>query len=176
MELVETDKIDIDYIKELIYSIDMRDPQSADICIRNIKNLINKSQSDSLNMVEKKELILKFLDKVRIDARKNRGKIYKREDIEAMFRDFVEEHKIKAMMDTSDKLYAESGVDIGSDTIEKAVKKLEVTGKIDKADIRSEVNKACEKSDSKVGLKRREAYILQLVKEINSIEEAHDVI
>ena len=66
MELVEQDKIDLDYIKNLINNIDLSNFEALEKSVKEITKLVDKSNSETLR--DKKDLIKEFLNKLVMES------------------------------------------------------------------------------------------------------------
>ena len=122
MELVESDKIDLDYINKLISEIDISTVESTEVSANGIKNVLEKSTNEVV--VYKKELINEFLDKLVADRKKPEYNID--ESIQSKFRKFVQNKKSNELRKCS--------LDYGLEEqyIDEFITKKEVINKVDK--------------------------------------------
>ena len=129
MELVETDKIDLDYIRQLISNIDTSTVESTEVYAKNIKDVLDKSTNDAL--IYKKDIIKRFLDKLIMDRKS--GAVASNVNIEAEFRKFVQGERLREIKEQS----LESGID--KDYIENVLVINEAIGKINKAQVEDKI-------------------------------------
>ena len=120
MELVESDRIDLDYINKLISNIDTSTVEAVEVYVKNIKEVLDKSTSDTL--VYKKEIIRKFLDRLILKVRQEG--VSNVQNIQSEFRKFVQEEKERLIKQQS----KECGLDKGD--IAAALDYNEITGKL----------------------------------------------
>lgn len=141
MELIESDRIDLDYINKLISNIDTSTVESVEVYVKNIKEVLDKSTSDTL--VYKKEIIKKFLDRLIVKA--HQEGISSVKNVQSEFRKFVQNEKEKAIKKQS----KECGLDKG--VITEALEYNEITGKM------PDVSKQITEATPKFGFKQRKS-------------------
>lgn len=130
MELVEEDKIDLDYIKNLINNIDLSSFESLQQSANEIIKVMEKSNSDSL--VYKKDLIKKFLNKLILDSKESLV-VSDEQELIAYFRHWV----IQTKQDEIEEKASELNMSV--DEVDTEVLKQSVTGKVDEASISDKV-------------------------------------
>ena len=140
MELVENDKIDIDYIRKLIENVDISTVESTEIAVKNIKDIVDKATNNSI--VLKRDLIKKFLDKLVME--KKQGRVDNKADINSLFRKFVQDEKNKEIKRAS----LDSGVT--KETIVDLIDDYNITGKVG-----SNVREIVRESNPNIGFKKR---------------------
>lgn len=149
MELIEEDKIDLDYIKQLIENVDISTLEATEVSARNIRDLLERSSSDSV--VSKKELINRFLDRLVMEKKAN--KVSSKADINSLFRNFVETEKQKEVKELS----LEAGID--KETIHELIDDYNITGKV----VSSEIRTAVREGNKNLGFKKR-ASVVETIK------------
>lgn len=143
MELVESDRIDIEYIRNLIANIDISSDESFAVSINGLREVLDKSTSDTV--IYKKELIKKFLDK--LVEKKRAGQISPSTNIESEFRGFVESEKRKDIKEQS----MDSG--LTPEYLEQTIIQSEVIGKINKESL----GKSIKEKNENLGFRKRRA-------------------
>lgn len=134
MELVEEDKIDLDYIRRLITNVDLSSHEALKDSVRSIKEAMDKSTSDSVRL--KKELIKKFLDKLILDSNEMTPEQIKELDIVSYFRIWLVEAKEEEIEEQAQK------TNVDTDKITKELIKYDITNKVDEANINNIVRSA----------------------------------
>lgn len=134
MELVEEDKIDLDYIRRLITNVDLSSHEALRDSVRSIKEVMDKSTSDSVRL--KKELINKFLDKLVLDSNEMTPEQIKELDIVSYFRIWLVEAKEEEIEEQAQK------TNVDTDKITKELIKYDITNKVDEANINNIVRSA----------------------------------
>lgn len=126
MELIETDKINAEYIKNLINNLDTSSKEGITKGINKINNLIEKSNNDSIRL--KKDIIKRFLEELAVTYES--GIVKNAEDIEREFRRYVHNEKHKELKEIAN----ESNISV--DKIKEQVESFEIAEKLDKGAIR----------------------------------------
>lgn len=130
MELVEQDKIDLDYIKRLITNIDLSSFESIEHSANEIKKIVDKSNSDTLK--NKKDLIKKFLDTLILES-KNGSTLKDSTELVVHFKQFVQREQI------NDKVDMAGRTNISADELDEELLAFSVTNKVNKARIDSKI-------------------------------------
>jgi type I restriction enzyme R subunit len=158
MELVETDKIDLDYIHNLIVNIDWTSEQTVKDSCKQIKKLVEKSESDSLHERRKKDLINNFLENMILE-RQSSNVMKSITDIDEAFRKYIESEKRRDIYRTSE----EYGID--NKELEELIQYQEVTNKKITKNLNEALNKTKNKTfrEKKSMIKRLEADIKKII-------------
>ena len=160
MELVEQDKIDIEYIKQLIENIEITSVTETESFAKNIKDLVNKSTND--NIINKKDIIIRFLDKLVMEHKE--GQIDNHTDITAHFRKFVEDERkaeIKALsLDTG----------LSKEELQSEIDTYTIVGKVDGSSIREKVTA----NNPRLGLIKRKSFVKQIKEFIPNVLKRFD--
>lgn len=128
MELVEQDKIDLDYIKRLITNIDLSTHESIKHSANEIKKILEKSNSDTLKY--KKDIIKKFLDTLILESKAGLLKEIKdSDDLVTHFKKFVMREQIEEKL----KVAEETNVD--AEVLDKELLVHSITNKTNTANI-----------------------------------------
>lgn len=131
MELIESDKINVEYIKNLINNIDTSSKEGVVRSIERINTIIDKTNSDSIR--NKKDIIKKFLEELEVTYES--GIVKNASDIEREFRGYVYREKHRELKELAD----ESNIDVNK--IKEQMDSYEIVDKIDSRDIRELVRK-----------------------------------
>lgn len=121
IELMQTDKINVSYILNLLRNIDFSTEEKIKKDVEKIKRLLDKTDNENLRL--KSELIKEFLDKVVPKATKD-------DSIDELFNDFLEQKRVE------DILYLSNDVEVKEDTVKEFISEYEYSGKIDSAKIK----------------------------------------
>ncbi|WP_196048584.1 type I restriction endonuclease subunit R [Clostridium saudiense] len=125
IELMAVDKINVDYIMNLIRDIDFSDEEKRKADIEKIKRLLDSADNENLRL--KADLIRAFLDEVVPKANKDSS-------MDELFNEFVEEKRVYEITE-----FAES-VDIIKETMKDYITEYEYSGIIDSAEIKDSIN------------------------------------
>lgn len=125
IELMAVDKINVDYIMNLIRDIDFSDEEKRKADIEKIKRLLESADNENLRL--KADLIRAFLDEVVPKANKASS-------MDDLFNEFVEEKRVYEITE-----FAES-VDIVKETMKDYITEYEYSGIIDSAEIKDSIN------------------------------------
>lgn len=125
IELMAVDKINVDYIMNLIRDIDFSDEEKRKADIEKIKRLLDSADNENLRL--KADLIRAFLDEVVPKANKDSS-------MDDLFNEFVEEKRVYEITE-----FAES-VDIVRETMKDYITEYEYSGIIDSANIKDSIN------------------------------------
>lgn len=124
IELIQTDKINVNYIMNLIRNIDLDDDKKREADIEKIKKLLDSADNESLRL--KSELIKAFLIDVVPKAQKN-------DNIDDLFNNFLEEKRIDEIT------YFSEEVEIEREVVKEYISEYEYSGVIDSARIKDAV-------------------------------------
>lgn len=124
IELIQTDKINVNYIMNLIRNIDLDDDKKREADIEKIKKLLDSADNESLRL--KSELIKAFLIEVVPKAQKN-------DNIDDLFNNFLEEKRVYEIT------YFSEEVEIEREVVKEYITEYEYSGVIDSAEIKDAV-------------------------------------
>lgn len=124
IELMQTDKINVNYIMNLIRDIDFDNEDKRKADIEKIKKLLDSADNDNLRL--KADLIRAFLDEV---VPKAEGK----ESMDELFNNFVEEKRVYEITEFA------KDIDIERETVKEYITEYEYSGTIDSAQIKDNV-------------------------------------
>lgn len=125
IELMAVDKINVDYIMNLIRDIDFSDEEKRKADIEKIKRLLDSADNENLRL--KADLIRAFLDEVVPKANKDSS-------MDELFNEFVEEKRVYEITE-----FAEN-IDIVKETMKDYITEYEYSGIIDSAKIKDSIN------------------------------------
>ena len=125
IELMAIDKINVDYIMNLIRDIDFSDEEKRKADIEKIKRLLDSADNENLRL--KADLIRAFLDEVVPKANKNSS-------LDDLFNEFIEEKRVYEITE-----FAEN-IDIVKETMKDYITEYEYSGIIDSAKIKDSIN------------------------------------
>ena len=125
IELMAIDKINVDYIMNLIRDIDFSDEEKRKADIEKIKRLLDSADNENLRL--KADLIRAFLDEVVPKANKNSS-------MDDLFNEFIEEKRVYEITE-----FAEN-IDIVKETMKDYITEYEYSGIIDSAKIKDSIN------------------------------------
>ena len=126
LELMYTDKINVDYIMNLIRNIDMSNTAQKE---KDIKDILKKLESvDNKDLRLKSDLIREFLNTIMPDLSEN-------DSIEENYYNFLDEQRRKAIEDEAKKY----GIDI--DLLNDIVSEYEYSGVLDTGIIKEQIDK-----------------------------------
>ena len=125
IELMAVDKINVDYIMNLIRDIDFSDEEKRKADIEKIKRLLDSADNENLRL--KADLIRAFLDEVVPKANKNSS-------MDDLFNEFIEEKRVYEITE-----FAEN-IDIVKETMKDYITEYEYSGIIDSAKIKDSIN------------------------------------
>lgn len=124
IELMQTDKINVNYIMNLIRDIDFDNEDKRKADIEKIKKLLDSADNDNLRL--KADLIRAFLDEV---VPKAEGK----DSIDELFNNFVEEKRVYEITEFANE------VDIEREIVKEYITEYEYSGAIDSAQIKDNI-------------------------------------
>lgn len=125
IELIQTDKINVSYIMNLIRDIDFSDEEKKNTDIEKIKRLLDSADNENLRL--KTELIRAFLEEVVPKADKNSS-------VDDLLNDFIEEKRVYEITEFA------NGVDIARETVKEYITEYEYSGVIDSAEIKDAIS------------------------------------
>lgn len=125
IELMQTDKINVNYILNLIRTIDFDTKEKTKKDIEKIKRLLDNADNENLRL--KSELIREFLDKVVPSATKD-------DSIDEMFNDFVESKRVDEIE------YFSNEVELDKLKVKEYVSEYEYSGRIDSSEIKDNLS------------------------------------
>ena len=118
---MQTDKINVSYILNLIRNINFDTEEKVKKDIDKIKRLLDKADNDNLRL--KSDLIREFLDKVVPKATKEQS-------LDELFNDFIEEKRVEEILDFS------KVVEVEGEKVKDFITEYEYSGKIDGGEIK----------------------------------------
>ncbi len=121
IELMETDKINVSYILNLLRNIDFSTEEQVKKDVEKIRRLLDKADNENLRL--KSELIREFLEKVVPKATKD-------DSMDELFNDFIEEKRVEDISNLSKE------VEIKGETVKEFISEYEYSGKVDSAKIK----------------------------------------
>lgn len=124
IELMQTDKINVNYIMNLIRDIDFDNEDKRKADIEKIKKLLDSADNDNLRL--KADLIRSFLDEVVPKAEA-------KDSMDELFNNFVEERRVYEISEFSNE------VEIARETVKEYITEYEYSGTIDSAGIKDNV-------------------------------------
>ena len=127
IELMAVDKINVDYIMNLIRDIDFSDEEKRKADIEKIKRLLDSADNENLRL--KADLIRAFLDEVVPKANKDSS-------MDDLFNEFVEEKRVEEITKFSEE------VEVEREKVKDYITEYEYSGTIDSAEIK-DVIKGC---------------------------------
>ena len=125
IELMQTDKINVAYILNLIRSIDFDTKEKVKSDVEKIKKLLNKADNENLRL--KADLIREFLDKVIPTATKN-------DSIDELFNNFLENKRVNDIIDFS------KNIELDGEKVKSFITEYEYSGKVDGSVIKDSVH------------------------------------
>ena len=125
IELMQVDKINVDYIMNLIRDIDFSDEEKRRADIEKIKRLLDSADNENLRL--KSDLIRAFLEEVVPKANKDSS-------MDDLFNEFIEEKRVEEITEFSEY------VDIKRETMKDYITEYEYSGIIDSAGIKDSIN------------------------------------
>lgn len=125
IELMQTDKINVNYILNLIRTIDFDTKEKTKKDIEKIKRLLDNADNENLRL--KSDLIREFLDKVVPSATKE-------DSIDEMFNDFVESKRVDEIE------YFSNEVELDKLKVKEYVSEYEYSGRIDSSEIKDNLS------------------------------------
>ncbi len=121
IELMETDKINVSYILNLLRNIDFSTEEQVKKDVEKIRRLLDKADNENLRL--KSELIREFLEKVVPKATKD-------DSMDELFNNFIEEKRVEDISNLSKE------VEIKGETVKEFISEYEYSGKVDSAKIK----------------------------------------
>ena len=126
LELMYTDKINVDYILNLMRSIDLTDKEQTD---KDIKDILNKLENaDNKDLRLKSDLIREFLNKIIPTLNEN-------DSVEENYYNFMDEHRHKEIEDIAKKY------DIDINLLNDIIGEYEYSGILDTGKIKEKIDK-----------------------------------
>lgn len=126
LELMYTDKINVDYILNLMKSIDLTDKEQTD---KDIKKILNKLENaDNKDLRLKSDLIREFLNKIIPTLNEN-------DSVEENYYNFMDEHRRKEIEDIAKKY------DIDVNLLNDIIGEYEYSGILDTGKIKEKIDK-----------------------------------
>lgn len=126
LELMYTDKINVDYILNLMKSIDLTDKEQTD---KDIKDILNKLENaDNKDLRLKSDLIREFLNKIIPTLNEN-------DSVEENYYNFMDEHRRKEIEDIAKKY------DIDVNLLNDIIGEYEYSGILDTGKIKEKIDK-----------------------------------
>lgn len=126
LELMYTDKINVDYILNLMRSIDLTDKEQTD---KDIKDILNKLENaDNKDLRLKSDLIREFLNKIIPTLNEN-------DSVEENYYNFMDEHRRKEIEDVAKKY------DIDVNLLNDIIGEYEYSGILDTGKIKEKIDK-----------------------------------
>lgn len=125
IEIISVDKINVDYIMNLIRDIDFSDEEKQKADIEKIKRLLDNADNENLRL--KADLIRAFLEEVVPKANRNSS-------VDDLFNEFIEEKRVYEITE-----FAEN-VDVVKETMKSYITEYEYSGIIDSAKIKDSIN------------------------------------
>ena len=124
IELMQTDKINVSYILNLIRDIDLETKEKTNADVEKIKNFLDKADSENLRL--KADLLRAFLDEVVLKASKE-------DSINDLFNEFIEEKRVDEIQKFSKE------VNLNGEKVKSFITEYEYAGKINDAKIKDEI-------------------------------------
>lgn len=121
IELMSVDKINVDYIMNLIRDIDFTNEEKRKADIEKIKRLLDSADNENLRL--KSDLIRAFLDEVVPKANKDSS-------MDNLFNEFVEEKRVEEITKFSEE------VEVEREKVKDYITEYEYSGTIDSAEIK----------------------------------------
>lgn len=126
LELMYTDKINVDYILNLMKSIDLANKEQAD---KDIKEILNKLENaDNKDLRLKSDLIREFLNKIIPTLNES-------DSVEENYYNFMDEHRKKEIEDVAKKY------DINIELLNDIIGEYEYSGILDTGKIKEKIDK-----------------------------------
>lgn len=127
LELMYTDKINVDYILNLMKSIDLTNKEQTD---KDIKEILNKLENaDNKDLRLKSDLIREFLNKIIPTLNEN-------DSVEENYYNFMDEHRKKEIEDIAKKY------DIDIELLNDIIGEYEYSGILDTGKIKEKIDKS----------------------------------
>ncbi|MGL4742076.1 MAG: type I restriction endonuclease subunit R [Sarcina sp.] len=125
IELMQTDKINVSYILNLIRNIDFETDDKVKADIAKIKKLLDNADNDNLRL--KADILREFLDKVVPKATKE-------DSMDELFNDFIEEKRVDEIIEFSKE------VELEGEQVKSFITEYEYSNQIDGAKIKDTVS------------------------------------
>lgn len=125
IELMQTDKINVNYILNLIRTIDFETEEKTKKDIEKIKRLLDNADNENLRL--KSELLREFLEKVVPNITKN-------DSVDEAFNEFLEEKRVDEIE------YFSKEVEIDKFKVKEYVSEYEYSGRIDGSEIKDNLS------------------------------------
>lgn len=124
IELIQTDKINVDYIMNLIRHIDLGNNEKRKADIEKIKKILDSADNENLRL--KSELIKAFLMEVVPKANED-------DNVDNLFNEFLEEKRVDEITSFSEEVEVEKNI------VKSYITEYEYSGTIDSAEIKDVV-------------------------------------
>lgn len=125
IELMQTDKINVNYILNLIRTIDFETKEKTKKDIEKIKRLLDNADNENLRL--KSELLREFLDQVVPNITKN-------DSVDEAFNEFLEDKRVDEIE------YFSNEVEIDKFKVKEYVSEYEYSGRIDGSEIKDNLS------------------------------------
>ena len=125
IELMQTDKINVSYILNLIRNISFDSKEKAKSDVEKIKKLLDKADNDNLRL--KADLLREFLDKVVPKATKE-------DSMDELFNNFLEDKRTNEIIEFSKE------VELEGEKVKGFITEYEYSGKLDGSEIKDSVS------------------------------------
>ena len=125
IELMQTDKINVNYILNLIRTIDFETEEKTKKDIEKIKRLLDNADNENLRL--KSELLREFLDQVVPNITKN-------DSVDEAFNEFLEDKRVDEIE------YFSNEVEIDKFKVKEYVSEYEYSGRIDGSEIKDNLS------------------------------------
>ncbi|MGL4992160.1 MAG: type I restriction endonuclease subunit R [Sarcina sp.] len=125
IELMQTDKINVSYILNLIRNIDLNSENKTKADINKIKKLLDNADNENLRL--KADMLKEFLDKVVPKATKENS-------IDELFDNFIEEKRVDEIQEFSKE------VDLNDEEVKDFITEYEYSNQIDGAKIKDSIS------------------------------------
>lgn len=125
IELMQTDKINVSYILNLIRNISFDSKEKAKSDVEKIKKLLDKADNDNLRL--KADLLREFLDKVVPKATKD-------DSMDELFNNFLEDKRTNEIIEFSKE------VELEGEKVKGFITEYEYSGKLDGSEIKDSVS------------------------------------
>ena len=125
IELMQTDKINVSYILNLIRNISFDSKEKAKSDVEKIKKLLDKADNDNLRL--KADLLREFLDKVVPKATKD-------DSMDELFNNFLEDKRTNEIIEFSKE------VELEGEKVKGFITEYEYSGRLDGSEIKDSVS------------------------------------
>lgn len=125
IELMQTDKINVSYILNLIRNIDFDTKEKVKKDVEKIKKLLDNADNENLRL--KSDLLREFLEKVV-------PKVTKNDSVDEMFNEFLENKRVDEIINFS------NDVEVEKEKVKGFITEYEYSGRIDGSEIKDNLN------------------------------------